>query len=76
MTQALNVQPRDTVLEIGTGSGYQAAILAQLGRRIYTVDRHRRLVREAQGVFFRVIEDEGEPPGGFHHQGPLDEGGV
>ncbi|PJF10662.1 protein-L-isoaspartate(D-aspartate) O-methyltransferase [Pseudorhodobacter sp. MZDSW-24AT] len=51
MTQALNVQPRDTVLEIGTGSGYQAAILAQLGRRIYTVDRHRRLVREAQGVF-------------------------
>jgi hypothetical protein len=27
-------------------------------------------------VFFRVIEDEGEPPGGFHHQGPLDEGGV
>ena len=51
MTQALNVQPRDTVLEIGTGSGYQAAILAQLARRIYTVDRHRRLVREAQGVF-------------------------
>lgn len=51
MTQALNVQPRDTVLEIGTGSGYQAAILAQLGRRIYTVDRHRRLVREAQSVF-------------------------
>ena len=51
MTQALNVQPRDTVLEIGTGSGYQAAILAQLARRIYTVDRHRRLVREAQDIF-------------------------
>ena len=51
MTQALNVQPRDTVLEIGTGSGYQAAILSQLARRIYTVDRHRRLVREAQDVF-------------------------
>lgn len=51
MTQALNVQPRDTVLEIGTGSGYQAAILAHLARRVYTVDRHRRLVREAQGVF-------------------------
>ena len=51
MTQALNVQPRDTVLEIGTGSGYQAAILSQLARRVYTVDRHRRLVREAQGVF-------------------------
>ncbi|MFN3724209.1 MAG: protein-L-isoaspartate(D-aspartate) O-methyltransferase [Paracoccaceae bacterium] len=51
MTQALNVQPRDTVLEVGTGSGYQAAILAYLARRVYTVDRHRRLVREAQGVF-------------------------
>jgi protein-L-isoaspartate(D-aspartate) O-methyltransferase len=51
MTQALNVQPRDTVLEIGTGSGYQAAILSHLARRVYTVDRHRRLVREAQDVF-------------------------
>lgn len=51
MTQALNVQPRDTVLEVGTGSGYQAAILSQLCRRVYTVDRHRRLVREAQAVF-------------------------
>ena len=51
MTQALNVQPRDTVLEVGTGSGYQAAILAHLARRIYTVDRHRRLVKEAQAVF-------------------------
>lgn len=51
MTQALQVQPRDTVLEVGTGSGYQAAILAQLARRVYTVDRHRRLVREARDVF-------------------------
>jgi protein-L-isoaspartate(D-aspartate) O-methyltransferase len=51
MTQALNVQPRDTVLEVGTGSGYQAAILSLLARRVYTVDRHRRLVREAQEVF-------------------------
>ena len=51
MTQALNVQPRDTVLEIGTGSGYQAAILGLLARRVYTVDRHKRLVREAQEVF-------------------------
>ncbi len=51
MTQALSVEPRDTVLEVGTGSGYQAAILSQLARRVYTVDRHKRLVREAQGVF-------------------------
>jgi protein-L-isoaspartate(D-aspartate) O-methyltransferase len=51
MTQALSVNPRDNVLEVGTGSGYQAAILSQLARRVYTVDRHRRLVREAQELF-------------------------
>lgn len=51
MTQALQVNPRDTVLEVGTGSGYQAAILSQLARRVYTVDRYRRLVREASELF-------------------------
>lgn len=51
MTQALNPGPRDTVLEIGTGSGYQAAILSGLCRRVYTVDRHRRLVTEAEAIF-------------------------
>ncbi len=48
MTQALEVTARDKVLEVGTGSGYQAAILSLLARRVYTIDRHRRLVREAQ----------------------------
>ena len=51
MTQALDVQPRDKVLEVGTGSGYQAAVLSQLARRVYTVDRHRRLVAQAREVF-------------------------
>ena len=51
MTQALQVGPRDKVLEVGTGSGYQAAVLSQLARRVYTVDRHRRLVREADEIF-------------------------
>ncbi|GHG79428.1 protein-L-isoaspartate(D-aspartate) O-methyltransferase [Pseudodonghicola xiamenensis] len=51
MTQALQVSPRDKVLEVGTGSGYQAAILSKLARRVYTVDRHPRLVREARSVF-------------------------
>ncbi len=54
MTQALQVNPRDTVLEVGTGSGYQAAILAQLARRVYTVDRYRRLVREASALFLQL----------------------
>ena len=51
MTQALRVKQRDKVLEIGTGSGYQAAILGQLGRRIYTVDRHRQLVKDASALY-------------------------
>jgi protein-L-isoaspartate(D-aspartate) O-methyltransferase len=51
MTQALRVKPRDKVLEIGTGSGYQAAILGKLGRRIYTVDRHRELVKDASALY-------------------------
>ncbi|MEX0319149.1 MULTISPECIES: protein-L-isoaspartate(D-aspartate) O-methyltransferase [unclassified Ruegeria] len=51
MTQALNVRSRDTVLEVGTGSGYQAAVLAKLARRVYTVERHARLVRETAQLF-------------------------
>lgn len=48
MTQALKVTPRCKVLEVGCGSGYQAAILARLARRVYAIERHRPLVREAQ----------------------------
>ena len=51
MTQAAQISPRDTVLEVGTGSGYQAAVLSKLARRVYTIDRHARLVREARALF-------------------------
>ncbi len=51
MTQALQVSPRDKVLEIGTGSGYQAAILSKLARRVYTIDRYRSLVEDARAIF-------------------------
>ena len=51
MTQALMIRPRDKVLEVGTGSGYQAAILSQLARRVYTVDRHRPLIKDASALF-------------------------
>ena len=54
MTQALNVGPRDVVLEVGTGSGYQAAVLSLLCRRVMTVERHRRLVVEAEDVFRKL----------------------
>ena len=51
MTQALQVTSRDKVLEVGTGSGYQAAILSLLARRVYTVERHSLLVNNATKVF-------------------------
>ena len=54
MTQALNVGPRDKALEIGTGSGYQAAVLSRLARRVYTVDRHKPLVDAARVLFERL----------------------
>ncbi|TWT63824.1 protein-L-isoaspartate(D-aspartate) O-methyltransferase [Rubinisphaera italica] len=51
MTQALQLQPTDRVLEIGTGSGYQTAILSQLCRTVYTVERWEELGQIAQKRF-------------------------
>lgn len=51
MTQALNVNDRTKVLEIGTGSGYQTAVLSPLCRRIYSVERHAPLHDEAEMRF-------------------------
>ena len=48
MTQAVRVGPEDRVLEVGTGSGYQAAILARLARFVFTVERFAVLAREAK----------------------------
>ncbi|MBS9716673.1 protein-L-isoaspartate(D-aspartate) O-methyltransferase [Pseudohalocynthiibacter aestuariivivens] len=77
MTQALNVQPRDKVLEVGTGSGYQAAILSLLARRVYTIERHRRLVHESRTLFEKLdltnitaITDDGSF--GLPEQAPFD----
>lgn len=51
MTQALELKSKHTVLEIGTGSGYQAAVLSKLARRVYTIERHRELLAEAEARF-------------------------
>ena len=51
MTEALKLGPRMKVLEIGTGSGYQTAVLAKLARRVYTIERYRSLLREAEARF-------------------------
>ena len=51
MSQALDLSTRHKGLEVGTGSGYQAAVLSQLARRVYTVERHKTLVNEAKALF-------------------------
>lgn len=48
MTQALQLSPDATVLEVGTGSGYQAAILSLVARKVYTIERHEPLARKAK----------------------------
>jgi murein DD-endopeptidase MepM/ murein hydrolase activator NlpD len=48
MTQALTLESRARVLEIGTGSGYQTAVLARLSRLVYTIERYRTLMRAAE----------------------------
>lgn len=50
MTELLQPHPLDHVLEIGTGSGYQAAILSQLVAQVHTIDRHAELVKQAQSA--------------------------
>ncbi|WP_373028816.1 protein-L-isoaspartate(D-aspartate) O-methyltransferase [Sulfitobacter sp.] len=77
MTQALEVTPRDKVLEVGTGSGYQAAILSKLARRVYTIDRHRRLVQEAREIFdaldlANITAITGDGSFGLPEQAPFD----
>lgn len=77
MTQALEVSPRDKVLEVGTGSGYQAAVLSHLARRVYTVERHRKLTREAEKLFARmdlhnVTVITGDGSFGLPEQAPFD----
>ena len=49
-TSLLKVKKRDKVLEIGTGSGYQAAILAEMGVKVYTIERYRELYIKAQKI--------------------------
>jgi len=47
-TELLHVKKRDKILEIGTGSGYQCAILAEMGAKVYTIERYRELYLKAQ----------------------------
>ena len=77
MTQALDVQPRHRVLEIGTGSGYQAAVLSRLARYVYSIERYRSLLTEAEGrlkdlKIDNVITRHGDGGLGWSEQAPFD----
>ncbi len=54
MTEALSPEGADSVLEIGCGSGYQAAVLSQLFRRVFTIERIEKLLIEAKGKFAQL----------------------
>ena len=77
MTQALTLEPRARVLEIGTGSGYQTTILSRLSRLVYTVERYRTLMGEAEARFAKlgltnVITRFGDGGEGWAEQAPFD----
>lgn len=77
MTQHLDVRENMRVLEIGTGSGYQAAVLSPLCRRVYTIERHRPLLDQARTRFdalklHNVVSRLGDGFAGWPQQAPFD----
>jgi len=77
MTQELDVGERMKVLEIGTGCGYQAAVLSKLCRRVYTIERYRELMREAEKRFaelrlHNITTLWGDGARGWPEQAPFD----
>lgn len=77
MTQALAPTKRSKVLEVGTGSGYQAVILSYLCRRLYTIERRRDLLRQAESIFREldrpnITTKYGDGFAGWPEQAPFD----
>lgn len=77
MTEALKLTDRMKVLEIGTGSGYQTAVLARLSRRVYTIERYRSLLTTAEKrldalKITNVVTKLGDGNKGWVEQAPFD----
>lgn len=77
MTMALELTPRMRVLEIGTGSGYQAAILSRLARRVYTIERHADLMELAEVRFKQlrltnIVTKRGDGSKGWKEAAPFE----
>ena len=76
MTQALRMEERMRVLEVGTGSGYQTAILSRLCRRVYTIERYKRLMAQAEKRFAElgltnITTRVGDGSKGWPEQAPI-----
>jgi len=75
MTQALGVRPEDKVLEVGTGSGYQAAILAAIGARVFSIERNLDLLASARKILdrlgYRIATKGGDGTIGWSEFGPF-----
>ncbi len=77
MAEAAAIRPSDRVLEIGTGLGYAAAVLAQLGRAVYTIERQPKLARSARALLSGLGMDnvqvvEGDGTRGWPEAAPYD----
>ena len=77
MTQALELNGEERVLEIGTGSGYQAAVLSQLAYKVYTIERIRPLYLRTRKLFddlgyFNIVTRYGDGTKGWHTEAPFD----
>jgi len=77
MTQALRIGKHDRVLEIGTGSGYQAAVIAEIAFRVYTIERIHSLFVKTRGLFDRlkyhnIVTRYSDGTTGWIDQGPFD----
>ena len=77
MTEALDLHSRARVLEVGTGSGYQAAVLSYLCRRVYTVERIKSLLTQAEGRFnlldrHNITTRHGDGYKGWREQAPFE----
>jgi protein-L-isoaspartate(D-aspartate) O-methyltransferase len=77
MTAALACEPKDRVLEIGTGTGYQSAVLARMVAHVFTMDRYRTLVASAESRFKtlkiqNITTRVGDGMSGWPEQAPFD----
>jgi protein-L-isoaspartate(D-aspartate) O-methyltransferase len=77
MTQALALGPEDRVLEIGTGSGYQAAVLSQIAYRVFTIERLHALLLNARRLFdslgyYNIVTRYSDGTTGWREEGPYD----